>query len=340
MSRILLSLAAGILLLFSRSCDTSFNPSAPFQPRLVVYSVLTTESDTQYVRVYTTYNSSDNGASNGGGETAVTDAQVTVSQGAGATMTFQPTVIEYRDSSGSLSSVDAYSAYPFRPEAGKQYILTVSSPACGTATATITVPGQGLIEPINAAVLGNPFNIQVDFGFRAALAPEAMGFLGQIYIEYLRRLPDGTYQPERFQIPSKVDTISVGLDLYRYSYPQPTRRSTAPTPHQSRGGLTQFTEGILYSWVEYTARLRWLFESKGNDIKFSRAVFYLIQFDRPLWSYWNASNGFHDKLSIRLDDPDYTDISGGAGVLGSVTVDSLVWALPETIPHPPSEVIP
>jgi hypothetical protein len=335
MSRYLLPGTACVFLLLYGSCDTSVNLSAPFQPRLVVYSVLTTESDTQYVRVYTTYNSSDNGASNGGGETAVTDAQVTVSQGAGATITFQPTVIEYRDSSGSLSSVDAYSAYPFRPEAGKQYILTVSSPTHGSATATITVPSQGLIEPINAAVLGNPFNIQTDFGLKAALAPEAMGFLGQIYIEYLRRLPDGTYQPERFQIPSKVDTISVGLDLYRYSYPQPTRRSTAPTPHQSRGGLTQFTEGILYSWVEYTARLRWLFESRGNDIKFSRAVFYLIQFDRPLWSYWNASNGFHDRYTIRVDDPDYTNITGGVGVFGSMRVDSLVWALPENMPLPP-----
>jgi hypothetical protein len=99
--------------------------------------------------------------------------------------------------------------------------------------------------------------------------------------------------------------------------------------------LIQFTEGILHSWVEYTARLRWLFESRGNDIKFSRAVFYLIQFDRPLWSYWNASNGFHDRYTIRVDDPDYTNITGGVGVFGSMRVDSLVWALPENMPLPP-----
>lgn len=334
MSKFLAPIEAVMLLLLFGSCDTSVNLSAPFMPRLVVYSVLTTVSDTQYVRVYTTYNSSVNSSSNGQEGTSVTDAQVTITRQDGSTIAFQPTVIEYRDSSGSLNSVAAYRAYPFRPDAGKQYVLTVSSPTYGVVAATSTIPEQGSIEPVNRSVLGNPFNIKSDFGFKAALSPEALGYLGQLYIEYLRPLPDGTYQTKRLEIPVNRDTIGVELKIIRKFYPQPRRRSTSANASSMVDGLIQYTEGIPYSWGAYVVELRALFDTEGDNIKFSKAIFYLIQFDAPLWKYWNISNGFNDRYSIRLDDPTYTNITGGVGLLGSVRVDSLVIPLPERLPHP------
>jgi hypothetical protein len=68
---------------------------------------------------------------------------------------------------------------------------------------------------------------------------------------------------------------------------------------------------------------------------FTQALFYVVQFDVALWNYYSVANMFRDKLSVRTDEPDYTNINNGTGVFGSTTVDSLVWPIPHFIPHPP-----
>ena len=54
LSNLVASLVA--VLQFGSGCQNSFNPKGPYEEQLVVYSVLSTRSDTQYVRVYATYN--------------------------------------------------------------------------------------------------------------------------------------------------------------------------------------------------------------------------------------------------------------------------------------------
>ncbi|MEK6571100.1 MAG: hypothetical protein AABZ61_07005 [Bacteroidota bacterium] len=72
-------------------------------------------------------------------------------------------------------------------------------------------------------------------------------------------------------------------------------------------------------------------------MRFVQAVFYLIQFDEPLWNYHNVANNLGERYSVRTDEPDYTNIKGGFGVFGSATIDSTVWPLPEKIPPPPAQ---
>ena len=77
--------AIAIALACLMSCDTSFNPTAPFQPRMVVYSILMTNTDTQYVRIYSTYNPPDYDPTQNPDEISVNDAQVSVQQEGGPT---------------------------------------------------------------------------------------------------------------------------------------------------------------------------------------------------------------------------------------------------------------
>lgn len=335
LSSLLLGVAA--LLCLVLSCDESFNPSAAFQPRMVVYSILTTDSDTQYVRVYSSFNPPDNDPTRNQDEISVTDAQVSISQQGGPTFTFQPRTIERLDKSRYASAVRAYCAYPFRPEKGKKYILTVSSSAQGTLSATTTVPGSGSITPINPDVISLPYYTDKDYGFSATLAPESKGFLIRFYVDYLSPLPGEKYEPRRFEVPVRRDVISYYYEIYRKVYPQPTLRTTARNPERfiySRELRSE--ERVTYARSAYAPILDWeIYELQGCGVRFVQGVFYLMQFDDPLWNYWSVSNSFRDKLSVRTDEPDYSNIKGGLGVFGSVTVDSLVWSLPEKIPPPP-----
>jgi hypothetical protein len=303
---------------------------------MVVYSVLTTDSDTQYVRIYAAYDPTDNDPTRSPDEISVKDAQVSITQEAGSTFMFQPKRITRADKSRYPSDIDAYYACPFRAERGKTYTLTVSSASMGTVTAKTTAPGGGVILPINPAVLGNPFGTSSDFGVSAALSPQAKGYLVRIYIDYLYPLGDGTYEPTRFEIPLSREVISCFWDLYKETYPHPMVRSTPPTPRiVVRGKEYGPEERVPYSRIPYMHKIYHLYDRQGAGILFRQAVFYLVQFDAPLWNYYSVANIFRDKLSVRTDEPDYTNIKNGTGVFGSTTVDSLVWPyMPEVIPHP------
>jgi hypothetical protein len=287
---------------------------------MVVYCVLTTDCDTQYVRVYSTYNPPNNDPTKNPDEVSVRDAQINIVEEGGTTFSFQQMAIPRLDTSRYLSGIDAYYAYPFRPKRGNTYTLTVSSASLGTVTAKTTVPGRGSVEPVNSFVLSNPRTSSVDFGLSARLAPEAKGFLGRICVDYLFTLDDRTYTPKRFEIPLGRQVISCFWGLFKETYPRPTRKHIAQ-------------EQVPYSRMVYLNKLSYIYDREGAGIRFKHAVFYIIQFDAPLWNYYGLANGFQDRFSVRTDEPDYTNIPNGAGVFGSTTVDSLVWPLPEIIGH-------
>jgi hypothetical protein len=225
-----LLLGIGIVLCCALSCDESFNPSAAFEPRMVVYSILTTDSDTQYVRVYSTYNPPDNDPTRNRDEISVKDAQVSISQEGGPAFSFHPMTIPRSAKNRYASDVVAYYSYPFRPERGKTYILNVSSASFGTVSAMTTVPGAGTITPVNPQVLENPFYTSYDFGVSVALSPEAKGYLTRIFVDYLYPPGDWTYQPKRFEIPLSRVAISCFWDLFKETFPRATLRSTPSTP--------------------------------------------------------------------------------------------------------------
>jgi hypothetical protein len=330
------SLSTGIVLTCLLSCDTSFNPSAPFQPRMVVYSIFTTESDTQYVRIYTTYSAPNNDSSQGQNGSLVTDAQVKVTQQDSTMFSFQLTRIEGADTVNFPSSTSVYRAYPFRPEKGKKYSLMVSSPAYGIVTGSTIIPGNGLVSVINSAVLQDPFNTTIEsYGAGATLAPEARGFLVRLYLDYLSPLSAGGYQPKRIEVPTAMRVTSYFWQTYEEFYPHPVRRTTAPNaPLYSPYHQIKSEEHATYTTEGFVTKIRSLYDKEGDGIRFSKVVFYLVQFNSPLWDYWNVSNGFHDMYSIRIDEADYTNLAGGAGVLGGVAVDSTAFQLPQKFPLP------
>jgi hypothetical protein len=326
MSRIVLPIAVCVILLLFGSCDNSFNPSAPFQPEMVVYSVLSTQSDTQYVRVYTTYNPTDANPSENPDEVSVADARVTISEVGGPTFSFQPTTIARPDTSRYTNPIVAYASFPFQPEKGKTYALSISSPVYGVATASLTMPRVGFIEAQNELLLRDPWNVPLDdIALSIGLSPVAKGFLVKFYLDY--EVLDSTgWRPGRVEVPVAV-LRTVDGRLLGYAFPQIERR-TSPTNGSPYAGHGEHFEYLTEAYQETIEGIA----LRGSSVRFKQAVFFLIQFDEPLYNYYFIANGFKDRNSIRVDEPNFTNITGGVGIFGSLAVDSSVVALPEKFP--------
>jgi hypothetical protein len=297
---------------------------------MVVYSVLTTDSDTQYVRVYSTYNPAGSDPSENQDETSVTNAQVTISQGGGPSFAFQPTTIQRPDTSRYSSSIGAYYAYPFRPEEGKKYSLTISSQLYGVARSTLTVPSRGFISAENELLLKDPWNVPLDdIALSISLSPVAKGYLVRFYLDY-EMLDSSGWRTARVEVPIAVRQTPDG-HIIEYVFPDIQRRvtSTNGSPYAGPG------EHFVYLTDAYRKTVEAVLAS-ASSIRFKQDVFLLIQFDEPLYNYYFVANGFKDRSSIRLDEPNYTNLSGGVGIFGSLAVDSIAVPLPERFPPPRS----
>jgi hypothetical protein len=331
LSRMVSLIAAGVLFSLFEGCDSSFNASAPFQSRMVVYSVLTNESDTQYVRVYGTYNPPDNDPSKNLDEQSVTDADVRVSSDS-ALYQFRKIVLQRPDTSRYASDIVAYMCYPFRLARGKKYTLTVTSPSLGVATGATTVPGVAQVGPVNFSCLSDPYHslaqMITNYAVEAVLSSQAKGYLAQIYVDYMATtVHPGVYQFKRRQIPSVVRIISKYQGTWEYIYPAIRRRAS------NNAGYRETELFNTAAWIFMGESDIFVYDGSGS--LFLQAVFQVIQFDPPLYDTYSVAHLFRDRYSVRLDEADYTNISGGIGLFGSIAVDSSLWALPE---HPFSQV--
>jgi hypothetical protein len=304
------------ILLSVQGCDQSFNPKAPFQQDLVVFSVLSNDRDTQYVRVSTNYDVSGFDPSVHQTDGAVIGAQVSVNGPTGL-YDFTDILLPRSDTSRYKTPIRAYTVSPFRPEHGKTYSLGVSSGTYGTATSTVTLPDEPLIGfglgtyMLDHPDTGDPNNI---IYLTALLTSRSKGYLTQLFVDY--QVLNGTeWQDKRIEVPMTVllDT----LNIWEATYPEMRRLQINQTS----------TAYAVKSYVKVLIRV--LNQYPNQKILFGRVVGRILQCEPALYDYYNTVNGFRDPISVRLDEPDYSNLSGAKGVFGSYTLDSLVHFLPE-----------
>jgi hypothetical protein len=99
----------------------------------------------------------------------------------------------------------------------------------------------------------------------------------------------------------------------QFSYPQLKRRTTV---------VSQPYSYDVFSLAAYNAFRQSLVDQYGG-FTLRGATFILTQVEPNLYRYYNIVNGFQDPYSVRMDQPDYTNIAGGAGVFGAMVEDSV-----------------
>jgi hypothetical protein len=295
MSRSLILAGTAGMLLFA-GCNQAFEPDGAYRPGLVVYGFLTTRSDTQYVRVTTNYSSPP------GQE--VTGAEVTVRTG-DRLYQFGDTTVIRNDPAGKQALFRGYVCYGFHLEELTPYELTVTTKSGEHVSAkTISLQGGNVyIENPGAlsVTAGSPDNISV----LARLGSNARAYLIRFLIQY-RVLVNGAWVVKRLEVPSSLREadgqpvypgfISAGSDRF----PGAPLRVRAP-----------------FSAAAYARTLAAISGSApAGSVMVESANFVLTQLDEALFAYRVVAAGQTNSGSLRLDEPDYTNIPGGLGVFG------------------------
>lgn len=319
--RVLMTLAAAFLVI---ACEDSIDPGDRFEPRMVVYSILSTVTDTQYVRVYSNYNPANFDPATNTIDRAIRNASVQISDGI-QSFVFRDTSLARQDTSRYKDSIAAYVCYGFKPQPGSSYVLTVTSTTHGTVTHTTQLPGNSSLQIGTYQVLVNPWcysSMTPTLNF--TVFPPGAAYAAKFMIEYEEQYPTGTLI-KQIEVPARVQLINAFLEIYRSSYPQILKRETAGikqlTSRWERGAYAYGIDQI--NGFAYNHRMR-------------RVIFYVIQYNLEWYKYYSSTRTFQDSYSVRLDEPDFSNIPGGLGLFAGFSVDSVSVPLPciMTAPRP------
>ncbi len=301
------------LLVILGGCDTSFDPRGPFLDHLVVYGVLTPVNQTHYVRLFSTYDPPEFDPLGNTSSNQISNAVVSFSFDT-TTLALRETVVPRDDLGRYTDSIKAFVASPLPIVKGKTYSLTVTSPVYGTLSATTRVPGTGIVDiDIDSRFsLAAPDQGRADISILVTPSLLTEGHAVRIFVEYeLPAANPGTIYTE--EIPLKITSYKDCAN-FEAQYPRVRRRELAGLRDLWRFPLENYRRALV----------RILKTHEGVVVDFKRVYVELIQTDEHLYKYYSVVNGFQDQFSIRVDQPNYTNIKGGLGVFGSFVSDTIV----------------
>lgn len=301
-------------------CSEAFDPTIGGPRPFAVFAPLHAGSDTQYVRLTATSDPTDPDPR----IVPVTGAVVTVS-GPGGPVTFVPVTVPGEPGTPDSVLVE-YRAAGFRPARGGTYALQVQAPS-GTATSTIVVPSS-TFTPVTTRdpfIFSQPhsYSLETPIVVNIALSNESLGFLVRFLIEY-EVLRGAVWELERVEVPVAYKDY-VSDDEPGPILPTLTRRTNTA----SVGGGLPPPESVFFNNRAYEKSIALIHAKYGSaNIRMRRVLFVLLQTDRHMFTYYSYANSFDDRFTIRLDQPDYSNIQGALGIFGGLASDTLALTIP------------
>jgi hypothetical protein len=299
---------------FAVGCNHPFSPRGPYSDNLVVYGILTNRSDTQYVRVYSTYNPTGFDPLVQTSDNAVRGAGVVVTGGTNLFQFLEKTAPRL-DKSRYADDIVAYASYPFSIEAGKTYGLSVSAKDFGGVTAAVTVPKRGRIQFFNPYVLNGAGSSEENIVVYGWIHELTYGVMMQLNLIY-DVLEGNSWVAHIKEVPAVRIVLTDGSKVYYF--PDVRRRTTSGLVKDK-----EEAEMFVFDRAAYFEKISEILKSfPAGTVRIRQALVVLTQVDRDLYAYSKRVNAFEDPFSIRTDLPDYTNISGGHGIFGAMLDDS------------------
>lgn len=285
------------------SCHTAFEPFAPMEPRLILFSLITTARDTQFVKVTMTRGERESPKTPHDLNPIITLSQ----QGQSA------------QTNSFLPSIQAYPAFPFRAEFGATDTLSVVTQEFGTIEATATIPQRASFDIAGRSTLDTPDKSPFDITVRVTFHTTTRAFRLQFFVEA--------------DVVRGADTT-----LMRQEIPLIYADSTAIVETGTSSPFARLevrTVENIYTQKAYVAAIfAVLFKASGaNRALFRRVVVSATHSGEEVYKYYSIANGFVDPNSIRADQPDYSNIPGAFGFFGGIAEQRFEYALPEDFVH-------
>lgn len=299
------------------ACNQPFEPRAPLESKLVVFSILSTDRNDQVVRVERTYMPTGYDAMSYIIDGFVPGALVTIRE-SNNVHSLRDTTFARQDTSRYKFPLRAYVVSPLSIKYGGVYQVDVKSSQFEEASAAVLIPNKPVMTmtPLSSAVMQAPSSQEdsAEIVFTNTLGVGGKGWIGRLFVCF-NVLKNGTWVEGRIEVPFYFINPRPFLSI-RYG-------ELTPSGFNNRSAS-------VYLNIEYRATfIKVLYEMYPNtSVTFPRVVYELVQVDENLYNYFMVSHSGKDAFSVRVDEPLYTNLAGGVGILGAYTVDSLVQVLP------------
>jgi|GEM_PF-1985672 len=287
---------AGLLV---QACNQPFQPDGAYNGRLAVYAILSSSTDTQYVRLTRTYQSTPSGD--------VSDATVEIDPANGQpSVYFRDTTVVHFDPSGVPGTYTVYVAYNFKPQSNVTYVLKANSPSAGTAQGTTTALGIASAEILNPlALTTSPDSIVLSADFGTSTG----AYVFHLYVEYQLTL-NGSTTMQKAEVPTVSSTDASGN--LTPAFPTFARVPAVSADNGFATAMTWFPK-VLYMQTQ-TGILQ---GNPPGTVRITGVMYTMTQIDDALYDYYYILNGPKDLSTIRLDAPDFTNITNGLGIIAS-----------------------
>ena len=312
-----LAVLALVLVVAFVSCDKSFDARGTFDSEMVVFAVFSTDRTNQIVRVQQSYMPASYDPLSYTTENSLVDAIVSLNSTSGSQQ-MRDTLVPYSDTSRYKIPTHAFVLDPFTPEFGATYEVVVQSIHHGVASSSVVIPGQSVItiDPIQLHTMDHTetYSQGSPITFVVKLSDNADGYVCKLFL-YYDVLKGTKWFEERVEVP----ITSADPKNYTLDYPVYPRLQKAPkTVKIGANYLNGYFRGTVSTInSRYHSRLI-----------FKWATFVVLQADKNLFKYYVTTHPDQDPYSMRLDEPQYSAIDGGLGVVGAYSLDSLVDLLP------------
>ncbi|MCK9280722.1 MAG: DUF4249 family protein [Melioribacteraceae bacterium] len=296
--------ASLILMLTSISCDDSFEPKAGFSEKYILNCIINGDSTTQYATISSSFDVD--------GYDPYTNQNDPFLKTAFVTLTYKNKVYPMRDTLVSRLGDSRY------PGPMPVYYLPNFTPNDGTEITVRAVLGNGKILTSSTRSL-NPNNFYFSSSTRDIPTGNAYG--GTLVFTWKEFFPDQSLNQEIFFAPDLI------LVYYKIENGiQKRKQIEFPMYLLSQQGkevgiyppIANRISTIGYEVPAIDSIMRSISTGDPNKSNYiiDKAYFHLLIMDKNLATYYSAQQTFFDEFSVRINQPDFTNVDGGLGVFG------------------------
>jgi hypothetical protein len=303
---------AGLMLF---GCEQGFDAKGSLDQKIILYSIMSTDRDVQFVRVEQSYMPQSYDATDYTQSTYLSGARVTMTTGTKGWI-LRDTVLPRSDTIRYKDPIHAF-VVNLRPGHSSAYRIDAVHPRLGTAYSIAWVPGKPILELnyFSNTVVDQPSSNSesADIAFTVQLGYPGVAFIGRMFVDY-EVVIDGEWTSQRIEIPSGYQS-SDAHDHAHVVYPKLVKPASYRTFVVIKNSLyRQALNDIAYN------------KYRTNRIVFDRMVYQCLQVDQNIYRYMNPNV---DPKSIRLDEPILYNVTRGLGLVGAYSIDSLIHPLPD-----------
>jgi hypothetical protein len=288
MKRIIANFCMIFISVITFSCDESFSPKTDFEKKYVLNCIIQAETGRQVATLSQTYDVEGFNPAENPVDPSVKNADIKIFYN-GREYTMKDTV-EYREDLLHGSFHYYYADLLQVPQKNGSIEIAAVTPDGIELSAKTQIPAISTFDYLPRSIIEK----DVRFSMSWKSLTENIFFLPRLKILYTK-LDDNPAVNYYEEIPINY---SHGKFIY---------------PKISKITALNFEPGMIDSAM---TRISAGDPNKGN-YRVIRMIFEIIVFDQYLSSYVSSTNGFFDDLSIRLDEPNYSNIEGGFGIFGS-----------------------